>query len=570
MDVVVDDLEIPNERLAWMQASEDLRKPVYLRTESEVSRILTLFSRLHYVQHLSFQERFALTKVATFRTVSAGEVILTARGNVRLLKDDPLLANALRSGANNTNSAGGGLMAALNGGGGGGGGGVLDSNEASILGSPRIKTSTAKAELTAGSQTKIGLALQADEVHLESRPVPPHVFLVVFGTVGLRVETVNGRVQSALGKGDVIGNPLLEEALPPGSMYVALEPVELLSFTRAQFQELLAQVDAEELRLRVAFLKQLLVPILQPWCDDEITELAKKCYPLRLQSKELIVKEGSKADAMYFLQSGKLKVVREVDFAPTAPQQTSSGFGLTTTSSSSPLHQQQPQHQVRLLELATLQEGEFFGELALIRYRVDANRKTNLNKLLSKGNGSSGGGAGGDLSYGVTPSSTMRSRGGANNGAASRGSVMLGGKQKSTSSFGFDLPSHDDDDGYGSDESADDEARREISEYKDPLLRQATVYAHTPATVLVLPRRCFMDAFKGSALVRLREYAKGYPSQQDIRNHFIRQEKWDVFKTDLVQQVRGVGASTKGIPNSGSSSNRPPGGTTLPSPRRRV
>lgn len=547
MDVVVDDLEIPNERLAWMQASEDLRKPVYLRTESEVSRILTLFSRLHYVHHLSFQERFALTKVATFRTASAGEIILTARGNVRLLKDDPLAQHSLANTA---------ATAALNG---------ADTNETSLMsgGSPRIKASTARAELTAGSQTKVGLALQADEVHLEQRPVPPHVFLVVFGTVGLRVETVNGRVQSALGKGDIIGNPLLEEALPPGSMYVALEPVELLSFTRAQYLELLAQVDAEELRVRVAFLKSLLVPILQPWGDEEITELAKKCYPLRLQSKELVVKEGSKADAMYFLQAGKLKVVREVDFAPPPPPPTaSSGFGLTTTSSSSPLHSVPQQHQVRLLELATLQEGEFFGELALIRYRVDANRKMNLVKLLSSNK--SGGGIGDTMTSG-------RHRAGG--GGGSRGG-HLPSKQKSTtgSSFGFDYgsPSHlDDDDAYGSDESADDEARREISEYKDPLLRQATVYAHTPATVLVLPRRCFMDLFRGPALVRLREYAKGYPSQQDIRNHFVRQEKWDVFKTDLVQQVRGVGATTKGISNS-SSVGKGGNGAQQPSPRRRV
>lgn len=540
MDVVVDDLEIPNERLAWMQASEDLRNPVYLRTESEVSRILTLVSRLSYVQHLSFQERFALTKAAVFRSVSAGEVILTARGNVRLLRDD-VAALGMGTGGMEEDGA------------------MMTSSPSH--GSPRIKASAAKAELTAGSHSKVGLVLHADEVLLESRPVPEHVFLVVFGTVGLRVETVNGRVQSVLGKGDVVGSPLQEEALPPGSVYVALEPVELLSFTRTQYEELLAQVDAEELRQRVAFLKGLLVPILQPWSDDDITRLAKTCYPLRLQSKELVVKEGSKADAMYFLQSGKLKVVREVDFA--APPGGGGGLGLTGNSTA-PFASQTAaaQHQVRLLELATLQEGEFFGELALIRYRVDENRKTNLSTLLSTAKSDSGmTSAPGASSSGRR---AMHRSGGGRNKAVGGGSTTTSAFDTTGGASAMFL----DDEGSPSEDSGDDDAsRREVSEHKEPLTRQATVYAHTPATVLVLPRRCFMDCVRGPALVRLREYAKGYPSQQDIRNHFVRQEKWDAFKTDLINQVRG----SKAPPPAKSAVARGRGGgtgTQLPSPRR--
>lgn len=506
MDVVVDDLEIPNERLAWLQAAEDLKKPVYLRTELEVSRILTLISRLKYFQNLTFQERFALTKVATFKTAASGEILLTARGNPRLREVES----------------------------------SLSSRSPRSAGSPKMSPRGPQSSSQFSANSSVNLVSPSTR--------PDQFSVIVFGTVGLRIETINGRVQSVLGKGDPIGNPLMEEALQPGSQYVALEPIELLCFTMQQFDELLAQVDVAELKSRIQFFKTLVVPVLLPWGDAQYERLARSVYPLRLQSKELVVKEGNPSDGVYFILSGKLKVVREVDFShgTLGGNGISSGgsgggfgsaqFGATSGSaalggtSSSALAAGSSTYVplVKLLELATLNEGEFFGELAMIRYHVDDNRKTNLAKMLAAN--------GGSLSaLDLTNVSKKQHSSSSGPGAARKTTAGMpsprGGVMPSTSL--------DED----SDADSDEEAK-ELSEDRPPLPRQATVYAHTPATVLVLPRLCFIDLFSGSALVRVREYAKGYPSQQEIKAHFSRQQKWETFKSELVAQVRGVKSSS--------------------------
>lgn len=555
----MDDLEIPNERLAWLQVAEDLKKPVYLRTETEASRMLTLFSRLRYFQSLSFPERFALTKAATFHTASAGQVLITACGNPELGEDNEVEGDrghggpkASTSGAGETSSSPHAHSNA-----------VMDASSSGQ--SPHTSA-------RAGHEGSLRLLDVSGGTLAKRRP--DVVYVIVFGSVGLRVETVNGRIQSVLTKGDAVGNPLVEEALPPGSQFVALEPVELLAFSLDQFNELLAGVDAAELRARIVFFKSsLLVPILQPWTDAQFEDLARSCWALRLQSKELVVKEGSPADSMYFLQNGKLKVVREVDFSHAsssgfnATQSIRTGTGEVLSPRSAPLHNSggSSAATVKLLELATLQEGEFFGELALIRYRVDDNRPVDIMSVL----GPSGGGAkslsstnGGTAA--LASSATLTNRRSLNTTSTThhngRGSIEL-------------PPSHLGSTGmYGDTDANMDDDAKELHESQPALTRQATVYAHTPAAVLVLPRKCFIRLFRGAALVRIREYAKGYPSQQDIRSHFQRQQKWDSFKAELVAQVRGTAQQRHGaVPASGAvvpSQIKRGGASGSKSPRR--
>ena len=476
MDTVVDNLELPNERLAWIQAAEDLKKPVYLRTELEVSRILTLMSRLAFFQPLTFQQRFTLTKVARFRKVvsgvvlfetpegvSGGAAVATSGGD--LSQTSPPSVNLLGS-----------------------------SSKASPVGSPGLVNFLAPPAAASGSATT-----RID--HDSSYDRSSEIHVVVFGTVMLRVPQPQGISQTVVDKGEPIGTSLVAKALPPKSQYVTTEPVELLTFSADSIREHLARLEEIEVQQRKSFFQNLTVPILATWQEEQFEQLARSVYPIRLLSRELVIREGTEASAAYFISTGKLKVVREIDFS-----HVSVGTGGNGGSAPS----------VKLLELATLAEGEFFGELALLRHQVDSTKKVKLSKLTSEMNF----GAKKDNSVPPPPPPPFGKLG---TRALSKTLVV----------------------GSSSDES-DDEDFRTLRPEKPSITRQATVYAHTPSTLYVLPRLQFMALMTGSALVRLREYAKGYPSQQEIRNHFSKQQKWEDFKTQLVAQVRSSASSTHG------------------------
>jgi CRP-like cAMP-binding protein len=455
MDTVVDNLEIPNERLAWLQAAEDMKKPMYLRTELETSRILTLLSRLRFFAPLSFQQRFTFTKVARFKKVAAGVVLLETSGAAQK--------------------------------------GPSQSPEHSMS---QVKSTTPIAATPATCSPAA-----EPLVNFSSQHGPQHsseILVVVFGCVMLRVPQPQGISQTIVEKGEAIGTSIVSNALPAGSQYVTTEATELLCFSSDSIEEHLEKLEEIELQQRKSFFQNLTVPILATWNEEQFDRLARCVYPIRVLSRELVVREGTEASAAYFISSGKLKVVREIDFSHTS--------GVPS---------------VKLLELATLAEGEFFGELALLRHRVDSTKKIKLNKLTN------------EISFGAKKDTKA---------FVLPPPPAFGGQQLGATPGRAAQPQKAFNAGDSSSDS-DDEDFKTLRADKAPLLRQATVYAHTPSTLYVLLREQFISIMTGSALVRLREYAKGYPSQQEIRNHFSKQQKWEDFKNQLVAQVR---SSTRG------------------------
>ena len=76
MDGIVDNIEISNEREAWVLAQQHFKKPVFNRTEAEMSRVLTLMSRVKCLRQVAFDARLALSKLVKFRTAARGELLL--------------------------------------------------------------------------------------------------------------------------------------------------------------------------------------------------------------------------------------------------------------------------------------------------------------------------------------------------------------------------------------------------------------------------------------------------------------------------------------------------------------
>jgi CRP-like cAMP-binding protein len=321
-----------------------------------------------------------------------------------------------------------------------------------------------------------------DEVLLSlehKQPIRPGVFegqrfmIVTHGCVKHQFQSVNGRVTRELFRDDVIGMPTVTASIPADSKYTAVEPTELIYVEMDQYEDHLAFLDRLEVASRIDFFKnQLVVPILASWTDAEFEVLARSVYPLRYQSRTVSIREGEKADCVFFLTQGKMKVVREIDFSAACGEPCA-----------------------KMLELATLNPGEYYGELAHLRIGVDdkrRQRRKDKDMVVSLD----------DLSDGESE---------------------------------FEL--------------------KHLNPNVDPLPRQSTVYAHTPAEVLVLPRLKFIELFHGSALVRVMEYARGYPPQTEIRAHYQRQQRWSDFKDQVMAQVV-TGAASETITPGGAQGSK--------------
>lgn len=299
-------------------------------------------------------------------------------------------------------------------------------------------------------------------------------------------------IGNVYGSGDVLsGSKLLRNALPAGSSFICEQRgTTALVAGEEHTAAVVNESDRRELQSRLSFLRTLTVPLVTSWSNEEVTEVAKALLPLRLASHTVVIREHEPSDALYLVRSGKLKVVREVDFSTPA------------------------QPSAKLLELCTLCPGEYFGELGLLSRDVDAPRATTMSKA--------------DIQRLVREPLLPSTRGG--HGSKEVGSATAAGTGGSSM-----LPV---------DSSV---VKTMLDEDGNSVLitrpRQATVYCHTPVELLMLPVELFDELFVRAgcatranatvALLKMREYALGYPTEAEVRSYFSKQKKWADYKANI-------------------------------------
>lgn len=314
--------------------------------------------------------------------------------------------------------------------------------------------------------------------------------------------------------GDIItGSKLFASVLPTGSSFVAEQRGTFaLIVPEENIQNVVNDYDKKELQQRMAYLRTLTVPLVTSWTDPEVAELARSLIPLKLPSHTVVVREHEVSDALYFIRSGKLKVVREIDFsAGNHPN-------------------------AKLLELATLCPGEYFGELGLLSRDVDAPKSATMTKAEIAAL----------IKEPLLPSARTTS---SFDGTQNRTSTVLSVTTTLTAGKNI-LPV---------DSSVVKTTTNEIGEViLATRPRQATVYAHTLVDLLVLPVEKFDQLFVTAstasrshatvALLKMREYTLGYPTQNDIKGYFMKQKKWSDFKGNILSKNGNVtDESAKGL-----------------------
>eukprot|EP00756_Hemistasia_phaeocysticola_P060372 Hpha_TRINITY_DN3989_c0_g1::TRINITY_DN3989_c0_g1_i1::g.18075::m.18075 len=370
--------------------------------------------------------------------------------------------------------------------------------------------------------------------------------LVLSGSVEMRVSSGQGRARHEVLRGEAIGDQLTLKSLPAGSSYVTKEPCDFLCLRHDDYDRLLGHMEERELDARVQFLSEgLVVPIFASWGAYQLRELAQKAYPRRYASRSVVVREREEGQDLYFIRVGECRVVREVEFCEQASQ------GIPSRKA------------VKLLELALLMQGEYFGELALLGLNVDHNarhRAEAVSKRAKPGSSqfaSSSKRSGTSSRKAISPSnrpapSPMRNPLGRGAGRASlsmrQGTERMGGGG-TTPKQGDErvqlpgaLGADSDADSDNTDElpSPDADAHEAGRGHQTGGLRQATVFSHTPLELLVLPAQAARELITGNPLQRMIQYAKGYPTAPEIRSQFMAQHDWATFKQNLVSDIISV------------------------------
>ncbi|KAJ9450139.1 hypothetical protein DIPPA_21680 [Diplonema papillatum] len=329
--------------------------------------------------------------------------------------------------------------------------------------------------------------------------------LILWGTVEVKIAAGPSRTSHILTKGDIVGDNLTLKALPEGTTIATKEDgCEFLCLQRTDYETLVRGLDEDELDRRVQFLSELVVPLFASWSPDQLRTLAKRLFVRKYTSRQVIVREGEPGSELFFIAKGECRVVREIE--------------LTTKGAAHSLKKT-----VKLLELAVLHVGEYFGELAPKAIQVDTNGKHRLEN---------------EKDAGEQQESPSAKPSGKPPDAEGHRAVS---KMKQTLSRGKnDTQKGDTADSTDSDSDEEFPAADDINTYNlptEPGVRQATVFSHTPVELLVLFLEPFQKLVVGNPLQRMREYAKGYPTAAEIRHQYAQQLEWSAFKMGLVNDI---------------------------------
>jgi CRP-like cAMP-binding protein len=283
-----------------------------------------------------------------------------------------------------------------------------------------------------------------------------------------------------------------------------------------------ANVELDE---RVAFLKNLKVPICSSFSATQLQKIASKLYKWRFDSKHVVVREGEQGFSLFFITSGQCRVVREIVF------QSNSGSASRDTTLGPRSRDGNAPAFVRLLSLATLVAGEYFGELAQLHIDVDSPNKNQLQRISPSHR---------------NPRPPVVSVGSARNNNHRYTKNRTTGNSIPSTTFDATvgsintflmMDSHDlSEESPSSDGLLGEVDFAKLGEH-GPSVHRATVFTDGVVEAYVLPRDAFFATFTHSAVLRMREYAQGYPSEHEIRQHVIRQSQWEDYKDKVVRDA---------------------------------
>ncbi|KAF8295607.1 putative cyclic nucleotide-binding domain containing protein [Trypanosoma cruzi] len=392
-----------------------------------------------------------------------------------------------------------------------------------------IELPTGDAERKRACEHAIG------EAHLNN-----HVYVLLCGRVVLRMPMLKTSVESFVEPYEVFALPVTVNALPEGSWYETDGECMLLRLTRGTdlaLDRLIGDLEKRVIQERVLFLRrQLRVKVFTHWTAEDYEEAARLLVPLRASWRQVVVTQGMESDAMYFIKEGQCVVARNIPLLH--QQQQERGREPRSVSAFNQPHTSPQWQRIRdlhsgrntampsvpvdpilssvrlqslntkLVEIVTLREGEFFGELGLLNHNVDW--KPDVERIWSKKNWH-------DVLLGALQAPV-------NYDALEDTASWCSSRRVLTDDHSMRT-------GISSPKQADTAfppASRQ---------RQATVYTKSTCVLYMLTHDHCRNIFDEREYAQLKEFAKGYPSCEDIEGQYNRHRKWAHYRKALVNDV---------------------------------
>ncbi|KEG10228.1 hypothetical protein DQ04_04011010 [Trypanosoma grayi] len=382
-----------------------------------------------------------------------------------------------------------------------------------------------------------------DRLMSEEQPIAQYVYVLLRGRVVLRIPSLRTAVDAFVEPYEMFAMPVTVTALPPGSRYETDADCMLLRLMRDADLALDRVIGRLEKRLvgsQVTFLRrQLRAKVFTHWTQEEFEECARALVPLRVSWRQVIVDQGDDSDAMYFIKEGQCIVVRKVPLHRQHERQQqkrqeqdqkvshSSRASVTPLRRRSPLRRAEannrqsptnsspssPALPAKLMELVTLREGEFFGELGLLNHCVDW--KPDVVSVWS----------------GAYWHNTLHT--------ALRAPVDIAALEGEAA---WRSAPHSPREGDTASEGASASLNKDVFPSL-PMKRQATVYTKCPCVILMLTYDRCRDLFGNRVYAQLKEFARGYPSCEDIEVQYERQRKWLHYRKALANEVMSESSS---------------------------
>lgn len=362
------------------------------------------------------------------------------------------------------------------------------------------------------------------------------VYCLARGKVLLALPTVNGMQYHPVLPLDTFGNVLWSNPLPIGSKFIVAEPCLLVRLQPSSsgigaLNYALSTADKLRLADQKRFLRQQVkVPIFESWDEQQLEDCAKRFLPLRLEAFQTIMEEGEASDCLCFLkegQAGVTRLVKPLSKRPLkAPNVTQDSKGLPSVRLPEPGNSLWPSSLIRqtrepslggseqAMSVASLNPGEFFGELGLLDHDTDVRPGENTiwtdafweNALSTRFKQE-------ELQGETSFMKELREK------------VINEISSMSSSVVQIECP------------------RPELNEHIDaryPAVtrnRAATVYAQIPSLMYRISYEDCKETIGGLALTRLLEFVKGYPAHEELFEQFEKYLHWKAYRDKLIADV---------------------------------
>lgn len=511
-----------NETTVWKQIEKSLNLPALYRSREDLTLTLRMLRRIHYLKGLNEDDLMTIANGMRIETISTQGFVVWEK-----TEPEPEVADSDSESENEMDEMDRLLL--------GIGSKKSPQRKADSNRLPQVDTSSSLNKVVSPSSSRFRSPGLEDHSMISAvSSLPPvsysdqPVHFLARGKILLEIPTVNGMQHYPVLPLDTFGNELWTEALPVGSKYLSTEPCTLVVLQPGdqKLNRVLARVDKMRLEEQKRFLRdQLKVKIFESWQEAEFERCAKCFVPLRVESFQIVMEEGERSDCLYFLKEGQLTVTRLVrphpkkksrsKHAPQHPQHQSAMDNLVR-------HVRDPtlaptEH---VMQVASLNPGEFFGELGLLAHDPDVRPGENIvwtdkywtNALCNRFKQT-------DV---VAEASFVKELCGGGRGSDQAGT---GSSSGAASGDGTSLPRPD--------------ANEHIDIRYPPVTtnRMATVYAQLPSMLYRLSFEHCREHIGGIALTRLMEFVKGYPAHDEIYEQFEKQLKWTVYRDEFIAEV---------------------------------